>query len=99
MKEYKDERLEELAFNINPMAGDEHTMGFVDGFRAAERELKSYLLHNVSQRTYSADTIEKLESEWRKIMNNGWDVKKPIDVRWNWIKFDYEFYFVAKYVG
>ena len=49
MKEYKDERLEELAFNINPMAGDEHTMGFVDGFRAAERELKSDLLNPVSK--------------------------------------------------
>jgi hypothetical protein len=60
---------------------------------------KLFAIHNVSQRTYSADTMEKLESEWYKIMNNGWDVKKPVDVRWNWRKFDYEFYFVAKYVG
>ena len=32
-------------------------------------------------------------------MDKGWDVKKPLDVRWSWFKFDYEYYFVAKYVA
>lgn len=61
-----------------------------------------YLLNlfSVNQRTFSADTMEELEEIWQnKLMNNGWDVKKPLDVRFNWRKFDYEYYFVAKYVG
>lgn len=60
-----------------------------------------YLLNlfSVSQRTFSADTMEELEEIWQKLVKNGWDVKKPIDVRFNCQKFDYEYYFVAKYVG
>lgn len=54
----------------------------------------------VRQRTFSADTMEELEKIWQtELMNNGWDIEKPLDVRWNWYKFDYEYYFVAKYVA
>lgn len=61
---------------------------------------KSFAMHIVKQRTFSADTIEELERIWQtQLMNNGWGIKKPLDVRWNWFKFDYEYYFVAKYVG
>lgn len=61
---------------------------------------KAFAIHIVRQRTFSADTIEELETIWQtELMDNGWDVKKPMDIRWNWRKFDYEFYFVAKYVA
>lgn len=52
------------------------------------------------QRTFSADTIAELKEIWRtQLMDNGWRVKKPLDVRWNWFKFGYEYYFVAKYIA
>jgi len=60
MREYKKERLEELAFNMYPMGGDEYTMGFVDGFRAAEREIKSDLIHSVSESDSSDFELQRL---------------------------------------
>jgi len=63
------------------------------------KNLKEWYLHFVSLRTYSANTTKELEDKWHEIMDKGWDVDTPLDVRWNWIKFDYEFYFIAKYVG
>jgi len=62
-------------------------------------KLVKWFLHSVSLRTYSANTIEELETKWNEIMYKGWDVDTPLDVRWNWFKFDYEYYFIAKYVG
>ena len=63
-------------------------------------KLKALRLYFVRQRTFSADTMEELENIWQnELMDKGWDVKKPLDVRWSWFKFDYEYYFVAKYVA
>ena len=68
------------------------------------RKLKKWLgnlpIFSFRQRTFSADTMEELEQIWQNdLMNNGWDVKKPLDVRWSWRKFNYEYYFIAKYVA
>jgi len=61
---------------------------------------KAFTIHIVRQCSFSADTMEELEKIWQtELMGNGWDVHKPLDVRWNWYKFDYEYYFVAKYVA
>ena len=56
-------------------------------------------LFNVKQRTFSSSNINTLECKWHDIMYIGWDVVHPLDVRFNWLKMDYEFYFVAEYVG
>lgn len=49
--------------------------------------------------TYSSDNLKELENIWHEIiqLDKGWDVHKPLNTRWNWKKFDYEFYFVVKY--
>jgi hypothetical protein len=58
------------------------------------------LVFDINQRIFSADSIEELEQIWQnELMDNGWDIKKPISVRFNWRKFDYEYYFVAKYIS
>lgn len=51
-------------------------------------------------KTYSADSIGELEHIWKNhLMDNGWDIEEPIDVRFNWLRFTPEFYFKVKRIS
>ncbi len=49
---------------------------------------------NSSELTIWCNDLNAAERLWQEVyMPDGWDVKEPIDTKWNWKRFDYEYRF------
>ena len=56
-----------------------------------------FAIHNISnsaELTICCSDLDAAEKLWQDVyMPGGWDVKEPIETRWNWKRFDYEYMF------
>lgn len=62
-----------------------------------KRIRKTFATHDVSnssELTIWCNDLDAAQKLWEKVyMPNGWDVKEPIETKWNWKRFDYEYRF------
>ena len=48
------------------------------------------------KKIWSSDLVE-VDRLWKEVyLLDGWDVEKPVEIKWNWIKFEYQYLLIIK---